>query len=99
MIGTTGATVLFIVNSIFASVLGIGTGGLACLALRKPWSLKAALIDAVLAAVVAAIAAYAVSAVDMARGELQSRLTLIFAIAVGSVVLRHLLRRVPRSPN
>jgi hypothetical protein len=35
MIGTTGATVLFSLNVLFAGVLGIGAGGLMCLALRR----------------------------------------------------------------
>ncbi len=92
MIGIGGATVLFLVNIIFASVLGIAAGGLTCLALRRPWALKAAIIDAVLAVVVGVIAAYVVAAVESARGVWESRVTLILVIAVGSVVLRHLIR-------
>jgi hypothetical protein len=99
MIGTNGAAVLLLVDIIFASVLGIGAGGLTCLALRRPWSLKAALIDAVLAAVVAVIAAYVVSAIDNARGVLESRVTLVLAIATASVVVRHLMRLAVRSSN
>ena len=92
MIGTSGAAVLLLVNVIFAGVLGIVTGGLASLVLRRPWGLKAAIIDAVLAVVVAVIAAYVVSAIDDARGVLESRVGLVLAIAAGSVVLRHLFR-------
>jgi len=97
MIGTSGATILLLVNVIFAGVLGIGAGGLTCLVLRRPWSLKAALLDAVLAVVVAVIAAYAVSAIDNARGVLESRVGLVLAIAAASVVVRHLMRLALRS--
>jgi hypothetical protein len=96
MIGTSGAAVLLLVNIIFASVLGIGAGCLTCLALRRPWGLKAALIDAGLAAVVAIIAAYVVSAIDNSRGVLASRVELVLVIAAGSVVLRHLIRQALR---
>jgi hypothetical protein len=97
MIGTTGATVLFLISILFASVLGIGAGGLTCLVLHRSWGLKAALIDAVLAAVVAVTAAYAVAAIESTRGVWESRVTLILAIAVASVVVRHLLRLAVRS--
>ncbi len=83
---------LFLINVLFASVLGIGAGCLTCLALRRPWGLKGALIDAVLAAVVAVVAAYVMSAIESARGVWESRVTLILIIAVASVVLRHLIR-------
>lgn len=92
MIGTTGASVLFSLNVLFAGVLGIGAGGLTCLVLRRSWGLKEALIDAVLAAVVAVVAAYVVAAIESARGVWESRIVLILAIAVTSVVVRHLIR-------
>jgi hypothetical protein len=99
MIGATGATVLFLINVLFASVLGICAGGLLCLVLRRHWGLKGALIDAALAAVVAVVAAYVVAAIESARGVWESRVTLILAIAVASVVLRHLIGRALRSPR
>jgi hypothetical protein len=99
MIGTTGAAVLVIVNLIFASALGTGAGGLTCLALRRHWTLKTALIDAGFAAVVAFIAAYGISAIEAARGVWGSGVTLILAIACGSVVLRHLARLALHSPD
>jgi hypothetical protein len=97
MIGTTGATVLFSINVLFAALLGIGAGGLTCLALRQSWGLKEALIDAVLAAVVAVVAAYVVAAIESARGVWESRVLLILAIAVASVVVRKLIRLKLRS--
>jgi hypothetical protein len=102
MIGTTGATVLFvlfIVNIFFASVLGVGAGGLTCFVLRRPWGLKAAVIDAVLAAVVAVVAAYVVSAIEIRRGVWESRVTLVLVIAPASVVLRHVVWLLFRSPS
>jgi phage baseplate assembly protein W len=96
MIGTAGATILFSINVLFASVLGTGAGGLTCLVLRRSWGLKEALIDAVIAAVVAA---YVVSAIESARGVWESRVALILAIAVASVVVRHLIRLALRSAN
>ncbi|MGA6984446.1 MAG: hypothetical protein WBZ01_00205 [Terriglobales bacterium] len=99
MIGTSGAAVLFVVNLLFASVLGVGAGGLTCFMLRRPWGLKAAVIDAVFAAIVGVIAAYVVSAIEIARGVWESRVALILAIAVASVVIRHLVRLALRSAN
>jgi hypothetical protein len=99
MIGTTGATVLFLINVLFAGVLGIGAGGLTCLVRRRSWGLKAALIDAVLAAVVAVVAAYVIAAIESARGVWESRIVLILTIAVASVVVRHLIRPRLRSAN
>jgi hypothetical protein len=99
MIGTSGAAVLILVNTIFASALGICAGGLTGLVLRRPWSLKAAVIDGVLAAVVAVIAAYVLAAIDSARGVLESRVALVLAIATASIVVRHLMRLAVRSAN
>ncbi len=92
MIGTTSATVLFVINVLFAGVLGIGAGGFTCLVLRRPWGIKTVLIDAALAAAVAVVAAYVIAAIEAARGVWGSRVTLILIIAVASVVARHLLR-------
>lgn len=97
MIGTTGATVLFSINVLFASVLGIAAGRLTCLTLRRSWDLKEAIIDAVLAAVVAVVAAYSVAAIESARGVWESRVALILAVAVASVVVRHVIRLALRS--
>lgn len=99
MIGTTGATVLFIINVLFAILLGIASGGLTCLVIHRPWGLKPALIDAILAAVVAVTAAYVVGAMDSASHVWESRVTLILVIAAGSVVVRHLIRLSLRSSN
>jgi hypothetical protein len=97
MLGTTGATIVCIVYLVFACVLGTVAGGLTCLALRRRWSPKDALIDAVLTGVVAFFSAYVEAEIDIARGVWGSNLTLILAVAIGSVVLRHLLRLALRS--
>jgi hypothetical protein len=99
MIGTSGATVLFVANVLFAGVLGVGAGGFTCFVPRRPGGLKAALIDAVLAAVVAIIAAYVVSAIEIRRGVWESRVTLVLVIAPASVVLRHVVWLLLRSPS
>ncbi len=91
MIGISGAAVLLVVNVILASLLGVGAGGLTCLLLRRPWGVKAALIDAGLAVVVAVVAAYTISAIDDARGVLESRVGVVLAIATASVVVMHLM--------
>jgi len=99
MVPTSAATLMYLINVIFASMLGIGAGGVTCLALRRPWGLKAALIDAILAAVVAITAAYVVSVIDSARGVWESRVALVLAIAAASVVVRHLIHLALGSSN
>jgi hypothetical protein len=97
VIGTSGATVLFVVNLLFAGVLGVGAGRLTCSVLRRTWDLKMIVMDAVLAVVIAVIATYLVSTLDTARGIWESRVTLVLAIAAASVVLRHTARLLVRS--
>jgi len=100
MIGTIGGAVLVVVNVLFAAALGVAAGGLACLGLRQSWGLKVALMDAGLAGLVAVIAGYVVATIEASRGVWGSRVILILAIALGSVVLRHLLLRFAvRSAN
>ena len=99
MIGVTGYKILFYVNVLFASILGIAVGGLTCFVLRRPWGLKVAVIDGLLASVVAVTSAYVLSAIDAAHGALQSRVTLILTLAVVSVVLWHLLRLALRAAD
>ena len=51
-----------------------------------------------LAAVVAVVAAYVVSAIEIRRGVWESRVTLVLVIAPASVVLRHVVWLLLRSP-
>jgi hypothetical protein len=99
MIGTVGATILISIGLLFTCVLGIGAGGLMCLALRRSWTLKEALIDAVLTAVVTVATAYVVAAIDIPHGVWEPRNGLILTIAIGSVVVRHLIRFALRSSH
>jgi len=68
MIGTTGGAVLVVVNILFAAALGIVAGGLACLGFRQSWGLKVGLLDGILAAFVAVVAAYVVAMIEASRG-------------------------------
>jgi hypothetical protein len=99
MIGTNGATVLFVVNVLFAAVLGVCVGGLACLVVHQPWRLKVAVVDATLAAVAAVVAANVVSAIEVARGVWESRVAMILAIAVGCVIAKHVFGLLLRSSS
>jgi hypothetical protein len=92
MIGTTGATVLFIFNVLLAALLGISAGGIASLFLRQRWNLKVFFIDGATSATVAITAAYVLGVLDTARHVWKSRVVLIFAIAAASVLVRHLFR-------
>jgi hypothetical protein len=99
MIGTTGATVLLIINIALASVVGVVTGGLTCLVLRQPWSLKTVLLDAALAACVGLVAAYALATIEAARGVWGSLVGLVLAIAAVSIIVAHIVRLSLRSPH
>lgn len=98
MIGTAAANVLVAFTILFATVLGMGAGGLACLALRQRWRFEG-FIDAVLAAVVAVAVVYGGAAIESALGVWRSDLSLVLAIPAASVVVRHLVRRVRCSTN
>ena len=97
MIGTTGATVLLILNIILASAVGVAAGGLTCFALRRSWSVKAALIDALVALVVALITVLTISAIGNARGALESPVWLLLGIVTVSVVVMRMLIGVRHS--
>ena len=99
MLGTTGATIVIVIGILFACMLGIGTGGLTCLALRRSWNLKQALIDALLTVFVTVATAWVIYAIDIPRGIWKSRNGLILAIALGSVVVRHFTRFVLNSQH
>jgi hypothetical protein len=99
MVGTTGSAVLVIASILFASLLGLGAGGLICLVLRQPWGFKAAAIDGGVAAVVLLVGAFVEAEVEAARGIWDSHETLILFIAVGSAAGRELLRSARRPPR
>lgn len=87
---------MILVKVIVACVLGIGTGGITCFALRRSWSLREAFIDAVLVVVVVFATAYLVDAIDIPRGVWKSRDVLILTIAICSIVARYFIRFVLR---
>jgi hypothetical protein len=99
MIGTTGATVLLIINIVLAGVLGIVTGGLMCLVLRQPWGLRTILLDAVVAAGVGFVAAYVLASIAAARGVWGSVVGLVLGIAAASVIVLHIVRLSLRSSH
>jgi hypothetical protein len=100
MIGTVGGAVLAVISLLLAAVLGIGVGGLSSLGFRQSWGLKVALQDGLLAGLVAIAAAYLIGSFEAAHGAWGSRvLVWVFAIALSSVVLKHLLRFALRSAH
>jgi hypothetical protein len=92
MIGTIGASAVVLLTIIFAGLLGIGVGGFACLVLRKRWKVGIAVTDAMIAAGISILVAFAVSRVDATRGAWASPLILMDILAVGGVLLRHFLQ-------
>ena len=80
-----------------ASVLGVVASGVACLILRRHWSVRAAAIDAVLAFVVWFVSGCTIVDVEMALGALQRGAGigkwLDYTISTVSVVVRHLIPR------
>lgn len=92
MIGTTGATVIFLVNILVASALGLGAGRFASLALHQPWGGRTALTDAALSAATAVAAAFVFGVMDSTHHVWNSRVVPILAIAAAMVVVKYLLR-------
>lgn len=92
MLGTTGADVLVVVSTLFAGLLGLCAGGLTCLILLGHWSLKAAAIDIVVAAVVFIAGAFIDGSIGIADGTWESHETLVLSIAACSAAARELIR-------
>jgi tetrahydromethanopterin S-methyltransferase subunit D len=93
MIGTTGATVLAIVNILFAGILGIVVGGISCATLRQRWSFQAVGIDAVLAMIVFFIAVTAISEIQIRLTHWADALTPGWILAAVAVIAGHLVHR------
>lgn len=87
------AAVLAVISLIIIILVGVGVGLITSRALRQAWGARDAAIDAALTGLVAIAAVLIVTEIDAARGTLQSRELLVGAIAVGSIALRHVLRR------
>jgi len=91
MIGTIGAAVLVAVYLLLAGMLGLGAGGFLCFVRRRPWSVKVALVDAMIAVLVALVTTYVLAAMLASHGVWGSTVGPVLALAVASVVVRHLL--------
>lgn len=95
MIGNSGATILMMGGLLLAGILGVGAGGVTCFLLRMHWGLWGAAADAGFAVIGAAITAWAVPMIDIAKyGVLlwKSDAWLVFTVAVTTVLALHLLR-------
>ena len=96
MIGTTVGLWLSILCLLFAGVLGVAAGGLACLIFQFPWDEKAALVDLFLSAGVAAVSAFVAAEIMVSHGVWGSAVALSWSFGAGSVFLRHGMRRLFR---
>ena len=92
MIGTKGALVILIFNLLATGILGAITGVITSLILQQRWRIKNGFTDATVATLTALFSASILTLIDEARGTLQSRLLLDVLIAVGAVVLTHVVR-------
>jgi hypothetical protein len=93
VIGIGNAIWLALVRIAFSGVLGIGAGGITWAVLRRSWSLRGAAIDGLLAIAVAGATAYVLTTIATSLGIYRSLILPIWAVAVASVVIRHLVRR------
>ena len=85
---------LLIICVIPSSVLGAAAGRLTCLVLRRTWSIKAAVTDALLACLVTYVSmqvTVALNQVLLDHGIIYYGFWVQNAVGVASVVLRHLL--------
>jgi hypothetical protein len=97
MIGTAGATILMLVGMLLAGVLGVVVGGTACFVLKLHWEMGWAALDAWLAVLGAAIAAWAIPVIEIAKYDTllwKSDVWLVFTVAATTVLAEHLLRLV-----
>jgi len=99
MIGTLGADFILLIIAIWIVAAAVVAGALTSLVRRRRWGLKAALIDAALAAGVAVALYFLASVVDGDAGFYKSIPTLAFVIAVASVIIRTRCRRVCRATS
>src|SRR5277367_2216212 len=86
-----------------AFALGVVAGGSICSILGQRWSLRTALIDAVLASVVWVSCSYVITDIAMSLGSLQRGAGpgpwLDYTISTASVVIRHLTLLTLRSSD
>jgi hypothetical protein len=75
---------------LIGAVIGVVVGALASLSLRRRWSVHAALMDFLLAALVTAAVGLTLIAMQNVELEFMPLLTIVWGAAAGSVVLLHL---------
>jgi hypothetical protein len=90
MLGTSAGAGIFLGVVLLGTLLGVGAGGIAGLALRQHWSLEVAVKDAVLAAVAVVAAAYLLTAIEVARGDLSGIVVPVLCVGAASAVARRL---------
>lgn len=99
MIGTVGGAVLAVIGLGFAAVLGIRVGRLTGFGFHQSWGLKVALQDGAIAILLFVAATFGAAIIEGPKGDWDARTILIFAVALGSVVLKHLAQFALRSAN
>jgi hypothetical protein len=90
MMASAQATWLAFLYVLFAGLLGIGAGGASCLLMRRGWTVRTAIADGFLAAIVCFVVAYVWGKIASSKGVWDIPISLIFGIATASVPLRHL---------
>jgi hypothetical protein len=84
--------------ALMASVLGVPVGGLTCLLVRQRWSVKAAVVDAVLASAISLASIFVLSVVyEALESNSTSVLPVALTISTASVAVKHLMPSALRS--
>lgn len=81
-----------LLSLLIACGLGVAAGGVASVLLRKPWDSEVALIDAAVGLGCAVAIAYGVTILNRYGTAPYSPGDVVLPVALGSVVVRHLLR-------
>jgi len=81
-----------ITSLLIACALGVAVGGIASVLLRKPWGSDVALIDAAVGLGCAVAIVYGVTFLNRYGTAPYSPADVVLPVALGSVVVRHLLR-------
>ncbi len=81
-----------LLSLLIASALGVAAGGILSVLLRRPWGSDVALIDAVVGLGCAVAIAYGVMVLDRYGTAPYSPADVVLPVALGCVVVRHLLR-------
>jgi hypothetical protein len=93
VIGTTGTTVLVVVNFLIAIALGVLTGGVICWIAGRSWMPKVALLDAITALASGFTMALVVTFIIDRYYYADSLVGALFIVSVVGVVIRHIISR------